>query len=273
MNRAFPATLMALLLLFVESASASDFATEMTEATFKFFHPDSTSTCFLIRGEAPDTAHYLITTAHTVEHTKGETAVLVLREKKPDGSYERRDFTIPIRRADKPLWVRHEKQDVAVLKLADPLPVSVPALPASVLADQAGLKAAGVHICSSLFVLTFPQRFEANSAGLPVARHGIFASPPLLPVAAHPTFLADFTTFAGDSGGPVFFAGTDGHPLIAGIAIAQHHHEDRIKTEYEERLIRHPLGMGTILHAHFVRETLAAASKPNVANVTGTDGK
>ena len=36
------------------TAFASDFATEVMDATFKFFDPDSTSTCFLVRREAPD---------------------------------------------------------------------------------------------------------------------------------------------------------------------------------------------------------------------------
>ena len=149
-----------------------------------------------------------------------------------------------------------------MLRLADPPPIAVATLPASVIADAAQLKAAGAHICSPLFVLTYPQRFEANGAGFPVARQGIFASPPLLPVQTHPTFLADFTTFAGDSGGPVFMAGADGHPLLVGLVLAQFHHDERVTSEYEERTIHHPLGLGTILHAQYVRETLEKAAKP-----------
>jgi hypothetical protein len=249
-------------LLATKAAGAADFATEVLEATFKFYHADSTSTCLLVRRAAPDTATYLVTTAHTVERTKGETAILVLREPKPDGSYLRHDFTIHIRNAAAPLWLRHEKQDVAVLRLADPLPVAVAVLPEAALAEAAQLTAAGVHICSPLFVLTYPQRFEANGAGFPVARQGIFASPPLLPIPTHPTFLADFTTFAGDSGGPVFISTETNHPLVVGIVLAQNHHEERTKSEYEDRVIRQPLGIGTVLHAQFIHDTLAAAAKP-----------
>ncbi len=248
-------------LMLPASPASADFAGEMLDATFKLFHPDSTSTCFLVRRDDADKAHYLVTAAHTLERTKGETATLVLRKAKPDGSFERVDHKIPVRQENKPLWVRHDKQDVAVLRLADALPVPVNALPATALADEAKLKALKVGICRSLFVLTYPQRFEANSAGFPVARHGIFASPPLLPSATHPTFHGDFTTFAGDSGGPAFIDGGDAHPVVVGIVIAQSHFEERSKSEYQERVERHPLGLGTILHARFAAEMIEAAAK------------
>jgi hypothetical protein len=246
-----------------ESLKAADFAGEMMEATFKFSHPDSTSTCFLVKRDAPDEASYLVTAGHTLEKTKGETAVVVLREPKPDGSYERHDHTIQVRHGDTPLWVRNQAHDVAVLRLAEPLPIPVKPLPISAVADAERLKTSGVHLCSPLYVFTYPQRFEANGAGLPVARQGVFASPPLLPLSDHPTYLADFTTFAGDSGGPVFIDDGEGRPLVVGLTIAQNFIDVRVKTDYEEHLTRHPLGLGVVLHAHYVRETIEAAAKPS----------
>lgn len=263
MNRA----LLAILLVMGSGriAPADDFATAMLNATFKLFDPNSTATCFLVHRDAPDTALYLVTAAHVLENTKGATAILVLRERLADGAYQRRDCTISVRRDDKPLWVRHAKEDVAVLRLSQPLSAPVAALPVSAVADEKRLAAAGLHICSSLFVLTYPQRFEANGAGFAIARQGIVASFPLLPVERYHTYLANFTTFAGDSGGPVFVAGADEHPLVIGIVLAQFRHDERVTTEYEERIIHHPFGLGKVLHAQFVRETLEQAASQAVA--------
>lgn len=243
---------------------AGDFATEMLDATFKLFHEDSTATCFFVRRETPDTNLYLVTAAHVLERTKGDTAIVVLRERRADGSHERRDHTLAIRSNNKPLWVRHATEDIAVLRFSTPPPIPVGSLPSSALANEAGLTTEGLHICSSLFVLTYPQRFEANDAGFAVARQGIIASHPFLPIQRYHTFIADFTTFAGDSGGPVFVAGTNGHPLLVGIVLAQFRHDERVTLEYEERTIHHPLGLGIVLHAQFIQDTINEAAKESM---------
>jgi hypothetical protein len=91
----------------------------------------------------------------------------------------------------------------------------------------------------------------------------IIASHPFLPIQAHHTYLADFTAFGGDSGGPVFVAGGQGHPLLIGLVLAQFRHDEQVTTEYEERSIHHPLGLGSVLHAQFVRDTIERAAKPD----------
>jgi hypothetical protein len=239
----------------------ADFATEMLDATYKFFHVDSTATCVLTRREAPDQNCYMVTAAHVLERTKGDTAIIVLRDRQADGSVTRRDHTIVVRSSGKPLWVRHATEDVAVLRLEEPLGGHVSILPMAEIADESRLAAAGLHVCSSLYVLTYPQRFEANDAGYAVARQGVIASHPFLPIQRHPTYYADFTTFAGDSGGPVFVAGSDGRPLLIGLVLAESRHDERVTTEYEERTMHHPLGLGTVLHAQFVRDTIEQAAK------------
>ena len=233
-----------------------DFATQVMNATFKLYNEDSTATCLIIKRGSGNTERYLVTAAHVLERATGDSSLLVLREIDVDGGYNRIDFPITIREDGAALWTKHKEHDLAVLRLPEQLPVPFVALDESVLSTEQTLKAAGVHICSPLFVLTFPQRFEANGAGFPVARQGIWASPPLLPILTHPTFLGDFTTFAGDSGGPVFIRLDEERPMVVGLVLAQNHFDDHVKSEYEERLIHHPLGMGTILHAQYIRDTL-----------------
>lgn len=242
-------------------ARADDFAGEVIGATFKLFHPNCTSTCFLVQRDESDKAHYLVTAAHGLERIKGETAVLVLREQKVDGGFARHDHRIPIRRGETALWVRHPELDVGVLRLADPLPLPVRALPLAAIADEARLVAEGLGTCSPLFILTYPERFEANDAAFPVARQGIIADHPFLPVQPHRRFLADFTAFGGDSGGPVFVRAKDGRALVIGIVLAQFRHDEKVETKYEERMIHHPLGLGSVLYPQFVRETIEKAAE------------
>ncbi len=247
-------------LLTVREVGATDFATEMMEATFRLGEGDY-GTCFLVRREAPDTGVYLVTVGHAFDDNTDKTAVIALRARKPDGGYERHAYTFPIRQGDKPLWVRHKKEDLAVLRLPEPLPVPIAALPASALANESLLKASAVHLCSPLFVLAYPMGLEADASGLPIARQGIFASPPLLPLATHPSFLADYNSSKGDSGGPVFIEGANGHPLVVGIAYEQYYYDDELKGVYQQHRIRNPLSVVKILHAQFIRDTIEAAAK------------
>jgi hypothetical protein len=275
MNRIFLTALVALFA--IGKAVAADFATEVMVATFKLSVHSGAATCFLVRRKPPDQACYLVTAAHVMEEVKEQTAVLVLRAPKPDGTYERHDYTITIRSGDKPLWVRNKTEDVAVLRLTEPLPVPVTVLPESVLADEIQFQRSGVHICSPLFVLTYPAQLEANEAGFPIARSGIFASPPLVLMPdsisllskstnspGPATFLADFTTFSGDSGGPVFIKTAGGHALIVGIVLGRGFQDLKHEDEYGEQVARYPLGLGIILRAQCVRDTLDAAAKFDV---------
>jgi len=255
-----PLFTLAVVLMAIGHAVAADFATEMMEATFRV-GDGSAATCFLVRRAAPDGALYLVTVAHALDDNAADAITLVLREAKPDGTYTRRDYSLALRRDGRPRWVRHPKQDVAVLKITEPLPVPIAGLPISALANPEQLQAAGVHLCSPLFVLGYPMGLEADVSGLPVARSGIFASPPLLPATTHPTFLADYTASGGDSGGPVFMEGSEQHPLLAGLIVEQHYFVDEVKAADGAHRMRTPLGVVNVLHAPYIRETIEMAAR------------
>ena len=49
------------------------------------------------------------------------------------------------------------------------------------------------------------------------------------------------------------------------MVFAQIRHDEHVKMEYEERSIHYPLGLGEVLHAQFVRETIEQAAAPEAA--------
>ena len=108
----------------------------------------------------------------------------------------------------------------------------------------------------------YPARLESNGAGFPIARNISIASFPLVPVERHRTFMADCSTFAGDSGGPVFVARTKGEeagkPLVLGMVVAQYRNDEKVTMLHEERLMRHRLSLGKVVQAEFIRQTIAA---------------
>jgi hypothetical protein len=142
------------LLIGCAVTSASDFATAVAEATFRISNLDQAGACFLVRGEAPDSSLYVVTAAHVLEAFEKSPATIRLRERRADRSYQRADYTIALRRGDKRLWVRDAAEDVGVLRLSEPVPVPVAALPFSALADEGRFSAASLHLCSLVFLLT-----------------------------------------------------------------------------------------------------------------------
>ena len=241
--------------------SASDFATPVAEATFHIANSDGGGTCFLVRRQAPDSALYLVTAAHVLEAMEKSPAAVPLRERRPDGSYQQTNYPIKLRCAGKRLWVRHAEQDVAVLRLSDPPPVPVPALSSTALADEARFGGAGLHLCSSVFVLTYPYALPQHGGGFPFARQAVLASYPLLPIERYPTYAASFTTFGGDSGGPVFLADRKGRPLLIGVVVGAFRQEEKVDMEFQKGTIYHPFGMGLVVHAQFIRELIEQAAK------------
>ena len=121
---------------------------------------------------------------------------------------------------------------VAVMRVELPAEAAVVGIPLDCLATEEVLKEVHLHVASSLYVLGFPTRFEANSAGL------VFTSDSRLKEAAEAA-----------------------PPLVIGMVLAQFRHDEKINTLYEERVVHEPLGLANVLQAQYVRETIAMLGK------------
>jgi Trypsin-like peptidase domain len=267
LSRLLPSCLLFLAVACIP-ARAVDFATQMVLSTCKIYHPKSTATCFLLsrmRGEEDPSRRelFLVTAAHVVEEIPGAEATLVLRRETPDGNYERKDVKIAIRADDKPLWTKHPTEDIAVLPLKLPDDAPVFPLDVSVLATEQTEHELHLRPASHLLSAGYPNRYEANSIGFPIVRHCSIASFPLFPFSAHKTFLLDFFSYHGDSGGPVFVEDSrqgakaeEAPPVIIGIILALWRTDEKMTTDTEERVVHQPLGLSTIIHAQFVRDVI-----------------
>ena len=84
-----------------------------------------------------------------------------------------------------------------------------------------------------------------------------------MPVERYPTFLADYNTFEGDSGGPVCFESTaegESATKIVGLIHGQHFLDERYKTVYQSGLVRKRLGLAIVVNSRAILETIALTS-------------
>ena len=78
-------------------------------------------------------------------------------------------------------WTRHPQADVAAMYIRLPVDVLPSILPTTLLAEDEGLKAYGLHPGDELNCLGYPLGAESNPSGFPILRSGKIASYPLLP--------------------------------------------------------------------------------------------
>jgi S1-C subfamily serine protease len=266
-------TLIYVLALFsIDSLQAQekyDLSTLLMKSTFKITGKNSMGTGFIIGKPikpGADTSYYvLVTAAHVLESVKDNTIVLHLRKKKGNG-YVRTPLEITIRKDDKKLWNKHPKVDVAAMYVSLPNGTDIALLPTTFLATDEILETYEVRPGDQLFALGYPLGQESNSAGFPILRAGILASYPILPTRETEDFLFDFEVYKGNSGGPVFLIGQNRFykgaihigtvRMIVGLVSKERGLQEIRESIYETEQKTHPLKLGVVIHASFIRETI-----------------
>lgn len=188
----------------------------------------------------------LVTAAHAVDPSETPEIRIGWRFAGADGAWTFAPQPAALEIGGQPLWARHPERDIAVVEVVVPPAFAVAAIPLSWLADDRDLETQGVGPGDQVFTLGYPRGLSANRAGFPILRTVRIASYPLSPIRAFPTFLIDGFLYPGNSGGPVFLErGPDGRPVVLGLVSQQ-------VDQGEE-----PLGLGVVIHAAYIRETLA----------------
>jgi hypothetical protein len=262
--------LVLLFLLFCSRAVAAEspgLPTQIVLATYRLEHPKTSGTAFVLRRANADQQKaddlLLVTAAHAFEQMDGDQAKLVLRKQDSNGDWSAAPIDIAIRREGKPLWQKHPEQDVAVLRLElkDSPPVN--SLDMNLLATADDWQVSTPEPGTELRCVGFPHaaQFKPSEAGFPLTRLGAIASYPLVPFKKQPTFLVDYNTFEGDSGGPVYLEMVrDGKPQlkIVGLVHGQHFIEERFKLVYQEGVAKLRLGLAIVVNSRAILETIQA---------------
>jgi hypothetical protein len=272
MNHECKVTLAAALLVLAAASTgrAEDLNTQMMHATFKLANDKSTATGFVLsrpaNGNLHQTQFILVTAAHVLEQMAGDEATVLFRQKEAEGVYKKLPLKLAVRKGGKPLWTKHPSLDIAAMYVVPPDKADVPRLPLDLLATDAMLKQFEIHPGDVVQCLGYPHRMEANPAGFSILRSGAIASYPLLPTKTTRTFLMNYNSFEGDSGGPVYLAQTNRTlggkkppaevRLIVGLVLGHHLLNQEMKSLYETRQVRYRMGLAIVVHASCIRETI-----------------
>lgn len=266
----------------VEGTKSGELNTALMQSTFKIEGQRGTiGTGFLLGIPAenePGRSHgVFVTAAHVLEDIQGEFAILHIRHKQASTGWKRSPLLLKIRDGERPRWVRHPEADVAVmyLNIPDDSQVLLEGLvPVAFLADDNTLTKYHMHPGVDLNCLGYPMGLEGNPVGFPILRSGKIASYPLLPTKETKVFLFDFEVFRGNSGGPVYFVQPEyrggvsfgpGAEFIVGLVSELKYWESRFQDLIGEQEERYSLGLGVVVHASLIRETINLLPPPTSA--------
>jgi hypothetical protein len=198
------------------NAEIEDINTLLMQSTFRIHGPaidgsgSSVGTVFIlgrpIKDQPQRGAYVLVTAAHVLDHIKGKTGTLLLRQKNGDGTYNPVSYEVPIRdKNGDALYVKHQTADVAAMYLRIPTALAIPLLGTNLIASDKTIRDLEIHPGDELLCLGYPFGLTVNDWGFPILRSGIISSYPLTPAAAVKFIGFDFRVYGGNSGGPVYF--------------------------------------------------------------------
>ena len=240
---------------------------QMLGATYKITNKQSNATGFLVKRQSPDgkVDVLLVSAAHVLKQTSGDHCELILRKESGKQVFDRVSQRVAVRREGNALWTEHPLADVAVIPVDVPKELEQQAIPLKSISDTSSCDDCQLNLGQELWVLCYPAQLESTKSGFPVLRRGTVASYPLLETDKRRRFLLDYTTFGGDSGGPVFAVDKQKEsPLVVGLIHGQHRETVKSVTRNEERTVHRSMGLAIVVHAKYIRETvdLVPMSKP-----------
>ncbi|HSG73067.1 MAG TPA: hypothetical protein VLA12_21820, partial [Planctomycetaceae bacterium] len=248
-------------------AAEPGLATQAVKATYRLRGEGSMATCFVVSRpdpQAPDkTQRILITAAHVLRKMKGNEATLILRKWNPQTSeYERLPQAVQVRiDQETPQWTEHKTADAGALILPSRADVVIDSLPLELLATQTDFES--IEPGQLVRCVGYPHaaHFDPSPPGFALVRLGCIASYPLEPLTRYPSFLVDFNTFEGDSGGLIYLPlpAANGGPAnlkILGVIHGQHMLNEKFDLIYQTGETRKRLGVSIVLNAQVIRETI-----------------
>lgn len=253
-----------------EVSRLQTFDAEMERVTFKVQSGGWLGTAFVLLEPIPGStnlgSYVLVTAAHVLAGMPSSNMVVVGRTKRGN-SYAKMPWEVPIRANGTNLWTQHPQADVAAMRIEIPTNLDIGCVSTERLVNDKQLGEFLIHPGDELRVLGYPLGVEANDFGFPILRSGRIASFPLIPTAETKTFLLDFRVFKGNSGGPVYMLDakqmhegmldTMNVSCLMGLISEEKVMPEQVNTLTETTTKFHELGLGVVIHAAIIRETIA----------------